>query len=465
MLVLSSSTPPVLELLKDRVSSSSAASSSAFSSVVLRRSFFTRSNSSLLCCCSSKLKLMADAAVPSSSSVSASDSDSYSAAEEDNCKIPLKNDNQNQSLRSRTYLDVRSAEELISGIKRESETGRLPKGVTAAVEELFHYYRNAVLTSGISNADELVLSNMKTMLYFVLMDMEDPFVFPPYHKAIREPIDYYSFGQDYIRPLIDFGNSYVGNITLFHEMEEKLQQGHNIILMSNHQTEADPAVIALLLEKTNSLIAENLIYIAGDRVVTDPLCKPFSMGRNLLCVYSKKHMHDVPELVDAKKRANTRSLKELALLLREGSKIIWIAPSGGRDRPDAVTGEWYPATFDVTSVDNMRRLVEHSGAPEHIYPMALLCYDIMPPPAQVEKEIGEKRVISFHGVGLSVEPEIKYSDISFGCENEIEAKAAYAQALYASVKEQYKVLNAAIYEKQGSGASTMATSLSQPWTS
>uniref|UniRef100_A0A803L664 Glycerol-3-phosphate acyltransferase, chloroplastic n=1 Tax=Chenopodium quinoa TaxID=63459 RepID=A0A803L664_CHEQI len=433
MLVLSSSTPPVLELLKDSVSSSSAASSSAFS------------------------------------------------------EIPLKNDNENQSLRSRTYLDVRSAEELISGIKRESETGRLPKGVTAAVEELFHYYRNAVLSSGISNADELVLSNMKTMLNFVLMDMEDPFVFPPYHKAIREPIDYYSFGQDYIRPLIDFGNSYVGNITLFHEMEEKLQQGHNIILMSNHQTEADPAVIALLLEKTNSLIAENLIYIAGDRVVTDPLCKPFSMGRNLLCVYSKKHMHDVPELVDAKKRANTRSLKELALLLREGSKIIWIAPSGGRDRPDAVTGEWYPealfvrnlvaildmisflciyrATFDVTSVDNMRRLVEHSGVPGHIYPMALLCYDIMPPPAQVEKEIGEKRVISFHGVGLSVEPEIKYSDISFGWENEKEAKAAYAQALYASVKEQYKVLKAAIYEKQGSSASTMATSLSPPWTS
>ena len=27
---------------------------------------------------------------------------------------------------------------------------------------------------------------------------------------------------------------------------------------------------------------------------------------------------------------------------REGGKIIWIAPSGGRDRPDPVTEEWYP---------------------------------------------------------------------------------------------------------------------------
>ncbi|KAL2901215.1 Glycerol-3-phosphate acyltransferase chloroplastic [Bienertia sinuspersici] len=64
--------------------------------------------------------------------------------------------------------------------------------------------RTAVHSSGISNADEIVLSNMSTMLELVLLDMEAPFVFPPFHKAVREPIDYYSFGQNYIRPLIDF---------------------------------------------------------------------------------------------------------------------------------------------------------------------------------------------------------------------------------------------------------------------
>lgn len=91
-------------------------------------------------------------------------------------------------------------------------------------------------------------------------------------------------------------------------------------------------------------------YIAGDRVITDALCKPFSIGRfilyfqfiifeiwayffrsevdfgnhlhlfyfcrNLICVYSKKHMLDDPELVEMKRKANTRSLKEMALLLR-----------------------------------------------------------------------------------------------------------------------------------------------------
>jgi glycerol-3-phosphate O-acyltransferase len=36
-------------------------------------------------------------------------------------------------------------------------------------------------------------------------------------------------------------------------------------------------------------------------------------------VYSKKHMNDFPELIEMKRRANTRSLKEMALLLRYSS--------------------------------------------------------------------------------------------------------------------------------------------------
>lgn len=366
-------------------------------------------------------------------------------------------------LHSGTFLNVRCGEELLAGIKRASELGTLPVNIASAMEELYQNYRNAVFSSGILHADEVVLSNMSAMLDLVLLDVEDPFEFSPHHKAVREPFDYYMFGQNYIRPLIDFCNSYVGNLSLFCDIEQKLCQGHNVVLMSNHQTEADPAVIALLLEKTNPHMAENMIYIAGDRVVSDPLCKPFSMGRNLLCVYSKKHMYDVPELVDMKRRANTRSLKEMALLLRRGSQIIWIAPSGGRDRPDPATHEWQPAPFDVASVDNMRRLVQHAGVPGHIYPLAILCYDIMPPPPQVEKEIGEKRVISFHGAGLSIAPEISYSDIALGGDEE-EAKSVYAKALYDSVNEQYNVLKPAVHGKQGLGASTPTISLSQPWT-
>ncbi|KAE8727057.1 Glycerol-3-phosphate acyltransferase [Hibiscus syriacus] len=357
---------------------------------------------------------------------------------------------------SRTFIDARSEEEVLSGIKKEVEVGRLPPNVAAGMEEFFWNYKNAVFQSRDPAAAKIVLSNMAVALDLVLLDVEDPFVFQPYHKALREPFDYYMFGQNYIRPLIDFRNSYVGNLFLFYEIEEKLKQGHNVVLISNHQTEADPAVIALLLEKTNPHIAENLIYVAGDRVITDPLCKPFSMGRNLICVYSKKHMYDVPELADTKRKANIRSLKEMAMLLRTGSKLVWIAPSGGRDRPNPVTEEWYPAPFDSSSVDNMRRLIESSGTPGHMYPLALLCHDIMPPPSQVEKEIGEQRIIAFHGTGLSVAPEIAAAG-----EKSEEVKDAYTQALYKSVTDQYNVLKSAIHGEQGLEASTEGVALSQ----
>lgn len=365
--------------------------------------------------------------------------------------------------RSRSFLDATTEQELLSGIRKESEAGKLPSNVAAGMKELYQNYKTAVLQSGIPNAHEIVLENMAAALDLIFLDVEDPFIFSPYHKALRKPYDYYEFGQKYIRPLIDFRNSYVGNVSIFNEIQEKLQQGHNIVLISNHQTEADPAVIALLLETSSPHIAENLIYVAGDRVVTDPLCKPFSMGRNLICVYSKKHMNDDPEHSEEKRKANIRSLKEMALLLRGGSQIVWIAPSGGRDRPDPLTGEWYPAHFDASSVDNMRRLAEHSGAPGHVYPLALLCHDIMPPPPQVEKEIGERRVISFHGVGLSVAPEISFSEVTAACENPEEAKEVYTEALYKSVTEQYHVLKSAVHGKQGPGASIPTVSLSQPW--
>ena len=47
---------------------------------------------------------------------------------------------------------------------------------------------------------------------------------------------------------------------------------------------------------------------AGDRVVTDPLCKPFSMGRNLFCVHSRKRLDDIPEMKAAKVQQNRRTL-------------------------------------------------------------------------------------------------------------------------------------------------------------
>lgn len=89
-----------------------------------------------------------------------------------------------------------------------------------------------------------------------------------------------------------------------------------------------------MLEKIHPKLSTDVIYVAGDRVVTDPLCKPFSMGRNLYCVYSKRHMDDDPEEKAAKMATNRRTLAVMARGLNVGGKLLWIAPGGGRDRPD-----------------------------------------------------------------------------------------------------------------------------------
>lgn len=374
---------------------------------------------------------------------------------------PPKTDN--AARHSQRFLNVKTEEDLFRGIREEIEAKRLPASAAASMEEVYRNYHDAVLCSGDPNAKEIVVSNMAVTFDRILLQFEDPFTFSSYHKAIRDPFDYYMFGQNYIRPLIDFRNSYVGNLALFDEMDKQLKQGHNIVLFSNHQSEADPAVIALMLETSNPNIAEKITYVAGDRVVLDPICKPFSMGRNLLCVYSKKHIEDVPELAEMKKKANARTLKEMALLLRKGGQVIWIAPSGGRDRPDPDTKEWFPASFDVAAVDNMRRLVEHSGVPGHLYPLALLCYDIMPPPPQVEREIGEQRKIGFHGVGISVASEISFSEVVAGIENQEEVKEAFSKFLYDTVVLHYNVLKSAIYGGKATDASNSLVSLSQPW--
>lgn len=69
------------------------------------------------------------------------------------------------------------------------------------------------------------------------------------------------------------------------QVSAQIAAGENVVLLANHQTEADPGVFAHMLADSFPNLATDVIYVAGDRVVTDPLCKPFSMGRNLFCVH------------------------------------------------------------------------------------------------------------------------------------------------------------------------------------
>lgn len=41
-------------------------------------------------------------------------------------------------------------------------------------------------------------------LWMFTVCCQDPYTFPSYHASMREPYDYYAFGQNYIKPLIDY---------------------------------------------------------------------------------------------------------------------------------------------------------------------------------------------------------------------------------------------------------------------
>ena len=78
---------------------------------------------------------------------------------------------------------------------------------------------------------------------------------------------------------MDFKRSLLGHAERFAQIQEQLDAGHNVVILANHQTEADPAVWALLLEAAFPRLAADVIYVAGDRVVMDPLVAPFSKGQ------------------------------------------------------------------------------------------------------------------------------------------------------------------------------------------
>ena len=45
----------------------------------------------------------------------------------------------------------------------------------------------------------------------------------------------------------------------------------------------------------------------------------------------------------------------------QGGQLLWVAPSGGRDRPNR-DGVWMPAPFDAASVELMRQMLSQARA-------------------------------------------------------------------------------------------------------
>lgn len=272
------------------------------------------------------------------------------------------------------------------------KSNTLPEVVQTTFLGFCSYYKAACEKANID--PNSCIDVFSTFLQCVAKELQNPYSFGPYHRAIRAPTDYYTLGLDFVRPLVDFKHSMVLGKTSLAAINLAIQNKENVVLLSNHQTEIDPQIISLLIENEYPQLASQMIFVAGHRVVTDPLAIPFSLGRNLICIYSKRHM-DTPAEKKAEKIAhNQKALKCLEDLLQEGGKCIYIAPSGGRDRVNE-NGQPEVSPFDPQSVEMLYLLSQKARHPTHFYTLALATYPLLPPPTQILTEIGETRTTHY----------------------------------------------------------------------
>lgn len=278
-------------------------------------------------------------------------------------------------------------------------------------------------------------------LYFLdeLEKQKDkPFQFELYHQKIRRPFDFYQFGLTFLKPLVDRKSSYLLGEENLQQIEKQLKQKQNVILFANHQTESDPLILSILLEEKFAYIGEKIIYVAGERVIADPLAIPFSMGCDLLCIYSKKYIAHPPEKKREKQLHNQKTMQTMASLLSSGGRIIYVAPSGGRDRIDQ-NGNLMPAPFDPQSIELFYLMSQKSKRPTHFYPLALYTYHIMPPPKTIQIEMGEERTTSFAPIRAFFEKEFDMASFD-QILNRPEKRKKRAEAIYNIVKQAYQRL-------------------------
>lgn len=314
----------------------------------------------------------------------------------------------------------------------------IPEKVKANLLQFYLTYKTSLQEHGLCTENEEKLFD--TFLELAKEQSLSPFTFQPYHEQIREPFDHYQFGVDFLRPLVDKEFSSLTGLEHAEEIAAHLAASHNVILLANHQTEADPQAISVLLEHSYPKIGQQMIFVAGERVITDPLAIPFSMGRNLLCIYSKRYIDHPPELKEKKQLHNQRTMQLMSQLLAEGGKCIYVAPSGGRDRPNT-EGVVEVAPFDPQSIEMFYLMSKKSSHPTFFYPLTLLTYDLLPPPETVQVELGEARSTKRGDIHLAFGPVVDMDNYP-GSQNpnKHERRKARAEFIWNQVNKDYQTI-------------------------
>jgi len=316
---------------------------------------------------------------------------------------------------------------------------QFPEELLSSLREFYASYEAAAIQNK-KNIDE-IQPTLILFLKLVQFQLIEPYEFESYHQAITEPYDLYRFGIDFLAPLIQKDKSSVIGNEFVDQMQSQIERGENVILFANHQTEPDPQAISYLLENSHPKLAKEMIFVAGHRVTTDPLAVPFSLGRNLLCIYSKNYIDHPPEQKPEKMAHNQRTMKTMRQLLSEGGKCIFVAPSGGRDRPND-QGLIEVAPFDPQGIEMFLFTAKRSHTPTHFYPLAMVTFNLLPPPDRVQKRLGEARLAQCAPIHLAFGGEIDLESLHFS-ENpdKKERRTQRAEAICNLVRQLYKQIS------------------------
>jgi glycerol-3-phosphate O-acyltransferase len=329
--------------------------------------------------------------------------------------------------------------DLEARLEESVRNNELSEEIAQSIRLFFRSYKEAVKIQGGNIKDYLPFFDQ--FIEMVKKQLVSPYQFEPYHAMITTPIDYYHFGLDFLRPLILLQKSNIQGLKNIDAMADQIKKGHNVILFANHQIEPDPQAISILLNPTHPQLAKEMIFVAGHRVTTDPMAIPFSMGRNLLCIYSKKHIDHPPEKKEGKLLHNQKTMQRLVELLSEGGKCIYVAPSGGRDRPD-INGFVDVAPFDPQSIEMFRLMSQKAKTPTHFYPLSLVTYNLLPPPSTIMKELGEHRHTRCSPIHLFFGDEIDMNEFpgNKGLDKH-DLRTARAKHIWSIVQTNYQKLN------------------------
>lgn len=328
------------------------------------------------------------------------------------------------------------------------DTGKVSPEVGAGLQKFHQNYTRSALTAyGNEYTDHDV--HFGAYVQQVIKQVATPYEFGHYHEMLREPFDNHALGVEFFRTLVDEEQSHLEGIDNVKRIEQQLAAGENVFLLSNHQTECDPQLMYLLLEEKHPELARKIVFVAGHRVTHDPMAVPFSLGVNLFCIFSKKHIEHPPELRGEKLQHNQRTMKKMREMLTEGGTCIYIAPSGGRDRPNS-DGLFHPAAFEAPSLEMTLLQGKQVPTPTHYYPLSLWTCPTLPPPDTVRRELGEKRVTGYSPIYMTVGDELDIdnypgSDLA----DKRERRQARADHIHGIVSANYEKLDAMATEARG----------------